>query len=240
MTRLLKEAVFGEKQAKVIGEIIFCMGLPKSSAGLDDGEENVKKYQIKQDTAEEAFDGKNVTTWKGNPGFMNKFNEIFKDDIKAVKQSMDANMEEHVKWHGAMARVTDKAMLGEVGAFPFKTEQKYAAEAVTLVAVRRNRRRVGAVALPLMGAGALLCPEETSLWVVAHRIEAILSEGVALSDFDSFLEMAAGTAMTTSKDAAVVQVRDGECLYVPSGWLYTVVTYYPADKKTFKGEPGWG
>eukprot|EP00959_Pyramimonas_sp_CCMP1952_P241906 5056378-Pyramimonas_sp.AAC.1 len=147
--------------------------------------------------------------------------QSMEDDLKKQTKKLGEKMAIHSDWLGAQLKIEAKVQEGG----PMKPKEDFAA---FLTTVARNSLRLGPAAPPLPVAAFFASPLSQDIFFIFWNAEAILRQGISLTDVKAFLSgESAEEFMTDSENVICIYAPKHSVIYVPWGWIPQPIYYYP-------------
>ena len=156
------------------------------------------------------------------------------DALKAIgvrESELMTKLKSESKWHGTVGDLHsayDWAKLDLDGGHSFK-EQDHPGAQPWMIAMKRNFRRYGPLAVPSCGPPSILV---TLCGVYIHAFPAceLLKEGIPLSNYEHYVGTPDGGKNARAR-GVTQYLPKGSLFFVPAGWLMMFVYYGPPPNK---------
>ncbi|CAK0904035.1 unnamed protein product [Prorocentrum cordatum] len=186
------------------------------------------------DPSPEEFACSHVVHWTG--AVDSPFKAIFdtnKDVISTKLETFESTMAENDKWAGACGTCGDGFVLEGASMYGSTLEDiDMSGSKPWIVSVREGHRRSAPACSPLAGLACVIKPiGDQRIFVHGVAMEPLLQMGIALADFDSFSNTAAGVEFMKAH-SFVVGAKPDEMVYLPPACLYYVIAMTANNKKT--------
>lgn len=167
-----------------------------------------------------------------------KMQQDTSEAIGSKCSSLEAALGKNPAWEGAMTKV--ETSLAEVDQWPLngKVENLDSTSAGPWIAsMRPFAFRCGPHTFPMPGVGAFIAPVgsaakagDLDMFVVAIKVEAVLEQGIALSDLGHFLGTPSGEKVFASH-GVVLPLAHGSLGWVPYGFAVLPCAMYNTENK---------
>lgn len=192
------------------------------------------KYQ--PDAAKTDLD--ELTCWTADSNFAKKVAlSMASSQFDKWIKSLVVALEDNPKWGGATAKCETTAETFDF--IPKSAEVLHttsAGVAPWAVACKSASLRYGPQRWPLPGIGAYVSTSSTiPTYIVAMKVEGLLSKGITLPDLPKFLESPSGAQFF--KSATIISLSAGSVAWLPYGWVAWPLVLQPVEDKKESANP---